>query len=187
MQPIAAQVSNPTRHVQALLDAARALGGTVETTRTKDCYLSVAVYGTPSYRHFYSHEEKRWVTQEPINDVTRHVVRWALHTPKDRCWEQITTGPTVFELMAAMGLTTPERRYAGANGADAEDRGKFGIHEMVIYEHDTLTARNGSEGRGIMIAVTSRPSTASRTDQRGCYYFATDADGALKIGKTPNN
>lgn len=177
--PTPTPAQNPTSHVQALLEAAIALGGTVETTRTNSCFTSTCSYGTPSYRSFYSPEEKRWVRQGPVDDVTMHRISWPLHTPKDRCWERITTGPTAFELAKAIGMKSP---YADRADGQFDSRAEAGIYELVIYEHDTITAQNGSGGRGIVIAVIGRPSVAGISDQRNCWHFVTDAAGELGLG-----
>lgn len=170
---------SPTRHVQTLLDAARALGGQVETSRESACYTSTCSYGTPSYRSFYSPEEKRWVRQGPELDVTVHRVSWSLAEVPGRPWERHATGPTAFELAREAKLDSAWTEQAGGPHDQRKDEG---ITQLVLYEHDTLTAANGSEGRGIVVATTARISTASQTDQRGAWHFRTDAQGNLHLG-----
>lgn len=170
--------SDATRWTRAMIAACEQLGGVATVTRESACYTSPCSYGTPSRRNYYSHERGEWVTEGPALDVTVTRFRWALAMdPAEpwRCSPSMTTGPTVYQLAALLGL--PQRHEALALTPS-----QAGVLDVVIYEHDTITRANGDRGRGLVVAVTSRPSRAAARDERGCGHFYTTEGGELAIG-----
>ena len=159
-----------THWTRALLAAAIAFGGEVVTIRQGQCYDSTSGFGTPSYKPAeFDKEKQAWSQPTSSIDVTKHDIRWPLSA------DNKTTGPTIYQIAAKIGM--PMSTEALSISAESE-----GLIRLTIFEHDTLTAKNGWRGQGIVVATTARPSPGVQEDQRGCKHFVTNVDGSLRFG-----
>jgi hypothetical protein len=111
-----------------------------------------------------------------VDDVIVHRAEWPLEPiPGRDPWNTRTTGPTVWELAADLGINV----NLPAGGFPAGT----GILVLTVYEHAATLLANGSAGRGVVLAVGARPTCAALEDQRGTPHLVTNQAGELEIGQ----
>lgn len=146
-------------YVQKILDAARSMGGAVVSETESGCYLGTNVYGTPREGQVTVHKVSWPLQDQPAN----YHGTWAAYR-----YVRIGTGPRLGDFLRVVGA-------AGRPGASEP------LAFLRVYEHTPTLQRNGADGRGVVLATFSAPSTVSGDDQRGWPHLVTDAQGYLRV------